>query len=164
MRKNYEEISLQSDVFEAARKDFDRLLQKLFRTMENNESKEGSITLKVNVQTEKTPAWDEHGVYFEAHKPTIEHVITTTVPLKDKANGKKNTGMKLVWDGELGRYILRYVPEEGQRSMFDDDFEENLKNESPGITETAPELPDHHGAIDADFREIPDDDDYEYEE
>ena len=32
MRKNYEEISLQSDVFEAARKDFDRLLQKLFRT------------------------------------------------------------------------------------------------------------------------------------
>lgn len=61
MRKNYEEISLQSDVFEAARKDFDRLLQKLFRTMENNESKEGSITLKVNVQTEKTPARDEHG-------------------------------------------------------------------------------------------------------
>ncbi len=129
MRKNYEEISLQSDVFEAARKDFDRLLQKLFRTMENNESKEGSITLKVNVQTEKTPARDEHGVYFEAHKPTIEHVITTTVPLKDKANGKKNTGMNLVWDGELGRYILRYVPEEGQRSMFDDDFEENLKND-----------------------------------
>lgn len=39
MRKNYEEISLQSDVFEAARKDFDRLLQKLFRTMENNESR-----------------------------------------------------------------------------------------------------------------------------
>ena len=72
--------------------------------------------------------------------------------------------MNLVWDGELGRYILRYVPEEGQRSMFDDDFEENLKKESPEITETAPELPDHHGAIDADFREIPDDDDYEYEE
>lgn len=163
MRKNYEEVSLQSDVFEQARRDFDRLLQKLFRTMENNESKEGSITLKVNVQTEKTPAHDEYGVYFEAHKPTIEHVITTTVPLKDKANGKKNTGMNLVWDSELGRYVLRYVPEEGQRSMFDDDFEENLKNESSEIAETAPELPDHHGAIDADFREIPDDD-YEYEE
>lgn len=46
MRKNYEEISLQSDVFEAARKDFDRLLQKLFRTMENNESKEAVSLLK----------------------------------------------------------------------------------------------------------------------
>ena len=47
---NYEEMRIESDVFTTARENFDLLMQRLFKSMEKNNSDEGSITLRLTSQ------------------------------------------------------------------------------------------------------------------
>ena len=51
-------------------------------------------------------------------KPVLKYKITTTVPIKDTDDGKADTGMALVWDKDLGRYVLVYM-QTNQTSMYD---------------------------------------------
>lgn len=126
--RNYEELTLDSDTFQQIRENFDLLFQKLLRKMEQNNSEEGSITLKIDVNLETDWVPDDDGNSKEIHKPLIKHKVTTTVPVKDSFDGKKETGMNLVYDEDLKRYVLRYVQVGGQRSIFDDDFQENMQD------------------------------------
>lgn len=58
------------------------------------------------------------------------------------------------------RYVLRYINEGGQRSVFDPDYEQNLKgnetepDESTMLPGPSNELPDNEGVIDADYKEV----------
>ena len=45
---NYEEMRIESDVFATARENFDLLMQRLFKSMEKNNSDEGGITADSN--------------------------------------------------------------------------------------------------------------------
>ena len=139
---NYEEMKIESDIFTTARENFDLLMQRLFASMEKNNSDEGSITLKVDLQMKQDWVPNGEGGSVEVNKPVIKHKVTIAVPVKDSMDGKKDTGMNLVWDEELNRYTLRYINEGGQRSMFD-----------PGPSN---ELPDNEGVIDADYKEVED--------
>lgn len=40
------------------------------------------------------------------------------MPIKDTDDGKADTGMALVWDKDLGRYVLVYM-QTNQTSMYD---------------------------------------------
>ena len=124
--RNYEDITLESDTLQQVRENFNLLLQKLFRKMEQNNSVEGSITLKLDIELQQDWIDDENGDSVQIMKPLLKHKVTTTVPVKDAFDGKKDTGMNLVYDEELGRYVLRYVSVGGQRSIFDDDFQESM--------------------------------------
>lgn len=139
--RDYEEITLDSNALRQARENFDLLLQKLFRKMEQNDSDEGSITLKVdiNMVTEYVP--DENGGSHRCGKPVIRHKVTTSVPVKDSFDGKKDTGMELVYDEELKRYVLRYMSIGGQRSIFDEDFQDIVNGTAKEIMEDVPALP-----------------------
>lgn len=57
--ENIRDLFLEDETFEDARNKFNTVLQRLFRSMIDTESNEGSITLKMDVsmQTEKT--WTE---------------------------------------------------------------------------------------------------------
>lgn len=59
---NYEEMRIESDVFATARENFDLLMQRLFKSMEKNNSDEGSITLKVDLQMSQDWVPDGNGV------------------------------------------------------------------------------------------------------
>lgn len=133
--KNYEEITLDSNVFEQARQNFDMLLQRLFKKMEQNNSDEGSITLKVDINMIDDFIPDEDGKAHPISKPVLKHKITTTVPVKDSFDGKKDTGMELVYDDELKRYVLKYVSAGGQRSIFDEDFPDIVNGEATVVEE-----------------------------
>lgn len=150
--KNYEEITLGSDTFAQIRENFDLLLQRLFQKMQQNNSDEGSITLKVdiNIITDYVP--DENGKSQRIDKPVIKHKVSTTVPVKDSFDGKKDTGMELVYDEELARYVLKYVSVGGQRSIFDDDFADIVNgtatvidDEEHALPMNVPQLPDMGG-------------------
>ena len=52
MIDNITELTLESDVFEDARAKFDGVLQKLFKSMLDSKSEEGSITLKIEEDKE----------------------------------------------------------------------------------------------------------------
>ena len=47
---NYEEMTLESDTFQAARETFNLMLQKLFKKMEQSDMDEGSIDLKISIE------------------------------------------------------------------------------------------------------------------
>lgn len=128
---NYEEITIESDVFQQARENFDMLLQKLFRKMDQNGSDEGSITLKVDINMSTDWIGTDNG-QEEIHKPVLKHKATTAVPVKDSFDGKRDTGMNLVYDDDLKRYVLKYVSIGGQRSIFDDDFQQNMNMPESG--------------------------------
>lgn len=86
--QNYEEMSITSPAFNTVREAFDIALQRLLKKMEKSKMDEGQIALNV------------------------------TVPIKDTDDGKTDTGMALVWDKDLGRYVLVYMAT-NQTSMYD---------------------------------------------
>lgn len=98
---NYEEMRIESDVFATARENFDLLMQRLFKSMEKNNSDEGSITLKVDLQMSQDWVPDGKGGSIEINKPVIKHKVSIAVPVKDSMDGKKDAGMNLVWDEEI---------------------------------------------------------------
>lgn len=157
---NYEEMRIESDVFATARENFDLLMQRLFKSMEKNSSDEGSITLKVDLQMKQDWVPNGEGGSVEVNKPVIKHKVTIAVPVKDSMDSKKDVGMNLVWDEELNRYVLRYINEGGQRSVFDPDYKQNLKGEETEQDEStmlpgpSNALPEDNGVIDAEFKEV----------
>ena len=157
---NYEEMKIEGDVFATARENFDLLMQRLFASMEKNNSDEGSITLKVDIQMKQDWVLDGVGGSTEVNKPVIKHKVTIAVPVKDSMDSKKDTGMNLVWDEELNRYVLRYINEGGQMSLFDPDYEQNVNEKETEMEEgtmlpgQSNELPDHGEVIDADYTEV----------
>lgn len=160
---NYEELTLESDIFAQARENFDVLLQRLFRSMQKNNSDEGSITMKVDLEMSKDWVPDGEGGSIEINKPVLKHKVSIAVPVKSHLDSKKDTGMNLVWDEELKRYVLKYINAGGQRSIFDPDYEENMKagsDQEPDPSTVLPgpsnELPDNNGAIDAEYTEVDD--------
>ena len=157
---NYEEMKIESDVFTTARENFDLLMQRLFKSMEKNNSDEGSITLKVDLQMKQDWVPDGKGGSVELNKPVIKHKVSIAVPVKDSMDGKKDAGMNLVYDEELKRYVLKYINEGGQQSLFDPDYEENLKgsaaseqDESTMLPGPSNALPDYDGAIEVEDTE-----------
>lgn len=127
--------------------------------MEKNNSDEGSITLKVDLQMSQDWVPDGKGGSIEINKPVIKHKVSIAVPVKDSMDGKKDAGMNLVWDEDLKRYVLKYINEGGQQSLFDPDYEENLKagadlDESTMLPGPSNALPENDGVIDAEFKEV----------
>lgn len=131
--QNYVDMTIESDIFAGARDSFDLMMQKLLHKMQQNASDEGSITLKVSV--DMTTEWipDGNGESEECFKPKIKYKVDYAVPVKEGQDGKKDPGMKLVYDAELRRYVLKYVNEGGQMSMFDSEFQEA---EAEDVTES----------------------------
>lgn len=76
---NYEEMRIESDVFATARENFDLLMQRLFKSMEKNNSDEGSITLKVDLQMSQDWVPDGKGGSIEINKPVIKHKVSIAV-------------------------------------------------------------------------------------
>lgn len=124
MQQEWQEITLGSDIFKKAREDFDFMLQKLLKSMYRNDSTEGSITMKVNVDMKSEFVMDMNGESCRVDKPVFEHKVDTTVPLKNKTSGKNETGMVLVFDEELGRYVLEYDTSGAQKTIFDPEYQQ----------------------------------------
>lgn len=122
---NMQELVIEDVTFEEARQNFNRVLQRLFRSMLDSGSSEGSITLKVDVSLtrEFIPNNDPEveGESREIQKPKFDHKVSSTVTVKDELKGNKNPEMELVWDEEKQMYVLAYIANTGQRSIFDKD-------------------------------------------
>lgn len=160
---NYEELTLDSEMFATVRANFDLLFQRLIKKMMDNDSEDGSITLKVDVELENqwVPEEGEHsGNEKLVHKPTIKHKVTTAVPVKDSMDGKKIPNMELVYDEKLKRYVLKYITGGDQMTIFDkeiqDQMGEDVSDSEPigiaGPLDDAHSLPEN--IIDADYTEV----------
>lgn len=122
------ELNFDSDTFCDMKKDMNYILQRLLGNMIEKSSKEGSLTVKIDVilGKEQIPDYgpDTDGEYREISKPLFKHTITSVVKINDKVNGILNPGMELVMDEETGCYVLQPIANTTQRTMFDADFME----------------------------------------
>ena len=135
---NYEEMTLESDTFQAARETFNLMMQKLFRKMEQSDMDEGSIDLKISIELNEDFVPQEDGTTVRIKKPLIKHKISTVVPVKDSADGKRDTGMCLVYDEKLKRYVLKYVSTGGQMNIFD--MEQQAENDADIVDSETPAI------------------------
>ncbi len=142
---NIKELVLEDATFEGARQNFNRVLQRLFRNMLDSGSSEGSITLKVDVslQREYIPNNDPdiEGETREIQKPKFDHKVSSTITVKDELKGNNNPEMELIWDEEKQMYVLAYIANTGQRSIFDKDqpWNQQQNGQEEGTIETDPE-------------------------
>lgn len=182
--KDYEELTLDSDVFSSARSNFDLLMQELLEKMKTAESEEGSITLKVDLTLIEDLVDKSDGTVRVIRRPVIKHKVTTSVPLKNSLDSKNDIRMDLQWDDELQRYVLKNITGGTQRSIFDPDFEDTLKSDGdeeqrgnalPGPNNALPAPESNDEPIDTDFIDVPDEEpdmgadeaesgDYDYDE
>ena len=130
------ELNFDSDTFCDMKKDMNYILQRLLGNMIEKSSKEGSLTVKIDVilGKEQIPDYgpDMDGKYREISKPCFKHTIQSTVKINDKVNGVLNPGMELVMDEETGCYVLQPIANTTQRTMFDSDFMENQDQDDKG--------------------------------
>lgn len=135
---NYEEMTLESDTFQAARETFNLMLQKLFKKMEQSDKDEGSIDLKISIELNEDYVPQDDGTTVRIKKPLIKHKISTVVPVKDSMDGKRDTGMCLVYDENLKRYVLKYVSTGGQMNIFD--MEQQAENDADIVDSETPAI------------------------
>lgn len=135
---NYEEMTLESDTFQVARETFNLMLQKLFKKMEQSDMDEGSIDLKISIELNEDYVPQDDGTTVRIKKPLIKHKISTVVPVKDSMDGKRDTGMRLVYDENLKRYVLKYVSTGGQMNIFD--MEQQAENDADIVDSETPAI------------------------
>lgn len=134
--KNYVDVTIESDIFAGVRESFNTMIQKLLYKMQQNAADEGKITLSVNI--DMTTEWipDGNGESEECQKPKLKYKVDYSVPVKEGMDGKKDPGMKIVYDEHLRKFVLKYVNEGGQMSMFDDEIQDTYPTESEVVDST----------------------------
>ena len=125
MSENIKELRITSEVFEDARNKFDGVLQKLFKTMLESRSDEGSITMKVDVSIKTTEIPDSRtGKNREINVPAFGCKVSSTVALKNKEEAISSPEMELIFDDESMSYKLTYISNTEQKTIWDDDLQE----------------------------------------
>ncbi len=185
--ENIKSLTLEDETFEEPRQNFNRVLQRLFKSMIESGSTEGSITMKMDVTLEQEyiPNYDPNveGESRKISKPSFKHKVSSTVTVKDEMSGNKDPQMELVWDEDKQMYILAYISNTDQRSIFDADQpwnqnradagsmpEDQTALEDRGAPQIEGPVADEHAlpgdVVDGDFREVEEDDGdgYEYDD
>ena len=145
MDKFMKALDLDSDTLGNAKRDVNFVLQKLIGNMVEKGSTNGSLTLKIDVNftQEYIPNYDPkvEGESRKINKPSFKHKVTSTVQIKDEKAGSMDTEMELAFDEDSGEYVLQPVANTAQKSIFDSDFEDNLKPEEGSEEEESKETP-----------------------
>lgn len=171
MDKEFEKkLDFDSDTFEDMKQDMNFVLQRLLGNMQEKETNEGSMTIKIDVTLVKEfiPNYDPDvkGESREVSKPQFKHKVTSAVKINDEKSGSFNNEMEMVMDEETGVFKLTPIANTQQRTIFDSDFmqkeQENKEvHEKPdgpkaiegGNTPLLP-APDDENVIDGEFREV----------
>lgn len=164
-------LSLNGDTFNAFKQDFDQMLRELLTQMEEWESEEAVINMKMVVGLAKDEERDFEANGYDAMKditkPTFKHEISTVMQIKNKKSGNLGGSMKLVWDKELHQYVMQEI-DNGQVTLFDKEEEQQDEGGDPPeivvvggeLPPPPPELPapkEDDGIIDAEYTVVSED-------
>lgn len=117
-----DELGIESGLFEDARRTFDNTLYKLLEDMEEVDSADGSITLKVDIFNRPLEAEDMNGKQIRIKIPEFTYKVTSTVPLKNETKKTERPEKELYFDKTEGRYKLKPLSNLKQQSIFDDRY------------------------------------------
>lgn len=124
------ELRIEAETFDKLRRDTNIVLQKALGTMKDKGSMDGkvSIALDIKLVREFIPNFDPEvdGETREILKPKFEHKVTSAINIKNEEKGGVNPEMAMVWDDDKQEYVLTYVNNTEQRSIFDTDIQKAM--------------------------------------
>ncbi|MDO4306012.1 MAG: hypothetical protein Q4C77_04195 [Eubacteriales bacterium] len=137
------ELNFESDTFSNVKRDMNFVLQRLLGNMQEKGATEGSMTLKIDVSfdTAYIPNYDPNieGESRRIEKPKFVHKVTSAVQIKDEKKGNMDTEMELVFDEDSGEYVMKPIANTEQRTIFDDDFQDNIQGSGRSSEDQAEE-------------------------
>lgn len=118
MQKNIYKVSINDDIFEFMKLNFDEMLNNILFSMQKKESDNGELTLKISLSRETEEQQNPiFGKEIESYiKPRFEHKITSSIQIKDERSGSFDEDYKLV--SEDGKYYVQKI-EDIQQNIFD---------------------------------------------
>ena len=132
MNKEYDKnIGIGDDYFQKMRIDADCVLQKLLENMVEKDSKEASMTIKIDVKflTEFISDYNEFGEPCGGHDaitPAFTHKISSVMQVKDNAKGiNYSKFLELHYDEESKKYILIPIKGAQQMNLFETEGEDD---------------------------------------
>ena len=135
------ELRIEAETFDKLRRDVDIVLQRALGTMKEKESMDGKVTISIDIKLvpDFIPNYDPkvEGETRKILKPKFSHKVASAINIKNEEKGSVNPEMAMVWDEEKMEYVLTYINNTEQRSIFDSDFQEAMN--APGYIE--PESP-----------------------
>mgnify|MGYP001100083192 FL=1 len=170
------ELRIEAETFDKLRRDADIVLQRALGTMKEKESMEGKVTITIDIKLvpEFIPNFDPEvqGETRKILKPKFDHKVTSAINIKNEEKGSVNPEMAMVWDEDKQEYVLTYVNNTEQRSIFDSDFQAAMnapEDKEPGVPLLEGEVVDEGvlpGPIDGEVEidDFHDDDGYGYED
>lgn len=170
------ELRIEAETFDKLRRDADIVLQRALGTMKEKESMEGKVTITIDIKLvpEFIPNFDPEvqGETRKILKPKFDHKVTSAINIKNEEKGSVNPEMAMVWDEDKQEYVLTYVNNTEQRSIFDSDFQAAMnapEDKEPGVPLLEGEIVDEGalpGPVDGEVRldDFHDDDGYGYED
>lgn len=170
------ELRIEAETFDKLRRDADIVLQRALGTMKEKESMEGKVTITIDIKLvpEFIPNFDPEvqGETRKILKPKFDHKVTSAINIKNEEKGSVNPEMAMVWDEDKQEYVLTYVNNTEQRSIFDSDFQEAMntpEDKEPGVPLLEGEVVDEGalpGPVDGEVEidDFHDDDGYGYED
>jgi hypothetical protein len=158
MDKFMKALDFDSDTLGNVKRDMNFVLQRLIGNMMEKESTNGSLTLKIDVSftREYIPNYDPkvEGESRKINKPSFKHKVTSTVQITDKKDGNMDTEMELAFDEDSGEYVLQPIANTAQKSIFDSDYEEDLKPEEEQEKEEPKGIPQLPGPTEAEDEDV----------
>lgn len=132
-------LTLDSAAFEDMKGDFNKVLQRTLGNMLGKDSKEATLTIKLNIEIleEEVPNWQsaDATAMRKINKPKFEHKVSSVMQIKNEVSGSVKGEYELVWDDELQEFVAVTI-DNGQRSFFDEEYEgedaESFDDESEG--------------------------------
>lgn len=120
-------LHINDGAFCGMRNDADRVLQRLIKNMIEKDSMDGKITITIDVAlTQEFILNRDPSIEGETRRvltPKFSHKVGSIMQIKNEAKGDINyDGMELVWDEEVGEYVLKPIANTEQMTMFDADF------------------------------------------
>ncbi|MDF2686203.1 MAG: hypothetical protein K0S55_1384 [Clostridia bacterium] len=131
---NFDKLTINSEIFDIMREDFNMILQKTITKMveSKNTSADINVTLTIDLYNKyKT----NEGVLNDAYtKPIIEHKVSSTIKQKTETKGLSDGEYALIWDEDLKSYIIKKIEDE-QTNLTDNVFnpDETSKNTDDDI-------------------------------
>jgi len=141
--EDYRELKIEADTFEKMRADTNFILQRALGMMKDKDSMEGKVTINLDIKLlpEFIPNFDPEieGETRKILKPQFTHKVTSAINIKNEKKGNFDSEMEMVWDEDEQAYILKYINNTEQRSIFDDDLQERWNGDVEDVIATSEE-------------------------
>lgn len=115
-------LTLDGTAFSKMKEDFNSILKKTLDNMQAKDSREATITLKLNISLTDAEAPDFSVPYENAmrniKKPRFDHKISSAMQIKSEESGSLKGEYELAWDEDIEDWIMKPI-DNGQCTLFD---------------------------------------------